>query len=72
MSIGKNVVTWQLLLKPLPAFALVSRLIVTFGFVVTSMRKAFEVYSGRLTTGLTYEQLGLRPKILVLTYDLSS
>jgi hypothetical protein len=23
----------------------------------------------RVTTGLTYEQLGLRPKILVLTYD---
>jgi hypothetical protein len=25
----------------------------------------------RVTTGLTYEQLGLRPKILVLTYDQS-
>jgi hypothetical protein len=25
----------------------------------------------RGTTGLTYEQLGLRPKILVLTYDQS-
>jgi hypothetical protein len=25
----------------------------------------------RVTTGLTYEQLGLRPKLLVLTYDQS-
>jgi hypothetical protein len=25
----------------------------------------------RVTTGFTYEQLGLRPKILVLTYDQS-
>jgi hypothetical protein len=25
----------------------------------------------RVTTGLTYKQLGLRPKILVLTYDQS-
>jgi hypothetical protein len=25
----------------------------------------------RVTTGLTYEQLGLRPKILDLTYDQS-
>jgi hypothetical protein len=25
----------------------------------------------RVTTGLAYEQLGLRPKILVLTYDQS-